>query len=280
MSGFSAEWLRLREDADHRARSRALLRRTAALFAGRDSLRIADLGCGTGSNLRAMALLLPERQAWRLVDHDSALLAAAREALSGWADRAAGAGDRLTLFKQDRIIEVSLQRGDLARDLAAILAEPADLVTAAALIDLTSAAWLARLAHVLAQGRTPFYATLAYDGEETWTPAHPHDGAIRDAFHAHQARDKGFGPAAGPRAADVLAEAFARAGYGVERAASPWRLGTEDAALISELVRGIASAAAETGAVDETVIREWREARLAGVSCVIGHTDLLAAPRN
>ncbi len=53
--GFSADWLALREPADHRSRSAELLATLATRVEGRDTLRITDLGCGTGSNLRATA---------------------------------------------------------------------------------------------------------------------------------------------------------------------------------------------------------------------------------
>ena len=70
---------------------------------------------------------------------------------------------------------------------------------------------------------------LTYDGDQRWTPEHAADAAMAAAFHAHQARDKGFGAAAGPNAADALAEAFPNAGYGVQKGDSAWRLGKDDA---------------------------------------------------
>ncbi|HEU4519792.1 MAG TPA: SAM-dependent methyltransferase, partial [Microvirga sp.] len=85
---FSPEWLDRREPVDHRSRNPDLLAALARRFAGRDRLAVVDLGCGAGSNLRALAPFLPERQSWRLVDHDPALLAAARERLAAWADGA------------------------------------------------------------------------------------------------------------------------------------------------------------------------------------------------
>ena len=72
MSGFSADWLALREPLDHASRNAAVAAACAAHFAGAETLAVLDLGCGTGSNLRALAPILPERQDWRLVDHDPA----------------------------------------------------------------------------------------------------------------------------------------------------------------------------------------------------------------
>ena len=57
--------------ARHLDRDRRTIR---AYLAGRERLRIVDLGCGTGSNLRALAPLLGPRQHWRLVDYDADLL--------------------------------------------------------------------------------------------------------------------------------------------------------------------------------------------------------------
>ena len=57
MSGFSTDWLDLREDADRRARDRQLLVR-ARQWLHRDvpatqAPVVVDLGAGTGSTLRA-----------------------------------------------------------------------------------------------------------------------------------------------------------------------------------------------------------------------------------
>lgn len=73
VSGFDPTWLALREPADHRSRNQDVADALAARFALRDSVNVVDLGCGTGSNLRAMAELLPKNQSWTLVDHDPAL---------------------------------------------------------------------------------------------------------------------------------------------------------------------------------------------------------------
>jgi SAM-dependent methyltransferase len=278
MSGFSADWLALREPADHAARSRALLDELCAHLARRDSVRVVDLGCGTGSNLRAMAAFLPKRQHWRLVDHDPALLARARGVLAAWADRSASADGELRLAKAGREITVSFMAADLAGDIEAVLTGPADLISAAAFFDLVSSPWIRRLA-LLAAGRdAAFYAALNYDGAETWLPAHPADAQMLAAFHAHQQRDKGFGVSAGPRSGAVLAETFGRLGYAVREAASPWRLGPGEQALVAAIARGIASAVAETGLVPASVVRDWLARRLEGAACRIGHTDLLALP--
>ncbi|HEX8665638.1 MAG TPA: class I SAM-dependent methyltransferase [Beijerinckiaceae bacterium] len=277
MSGFSADWLALRESADRRARNPELLARLKARFAGQSEIEVVDLGCGTGSNLRALAPHLPSRQAWTLVDHDPALLAAARERLSAWADGAAE-GELLRLAKDGAEVAVRFVEADLAGGVGALLAGRPSLVTAAALFDLVSPAWIEGFARAAAAAGAVFYTALSYDGTERWTPPHPAAPAMLAAFVAHQGRDKGFGPAAGPRATELLAQAFRGHGYTVLTAASPWRLDSEDAALMQALAQGTAAAVRETGTVPEETIRDWLDARLSATACEIGHADLLAIP--
>ena len=250
MSGFSADWLALREAADGRARDAGL--RGAFLAALPASPRVLDLGSGTGSTARALAV--PDMR-WTFVDRDRALLAEASRR-----------------HPAARIVEA-----DLARDLDAVLAQPADAITASALFDLVSPDWIERFA--AGAGGRVVHAALTYDGLEDWQPPHPADGAVARAFDAHQRRDKGFGPAAGPLGTSLLARALEERGYDVTLAPSPWRLERgRDAALMEALAEGTAGAAIEAGC-DSTTARDWLAARRTADRCTIGHLDLLAVVR-
>ena len=261
MSSFSPEWLRLREPADHRARDRGLVERLAAHLQGRESIRLVDLGCGTGSNLRALSPALPLPQHWRLVDHDPALLSAAREEIAKWLGTSP---------------EISFETADLSRDLEQVLAPDYDVVTAAALFDLVSEAWLERLIAALANRACAFYTVLISDGIMEWDPVHPADVPIRTAFNAHQRTDKGFGRAAGRDAGAFLVRALERAGFDVRAASSPWMLGRDELPLILSAAEGIADAARQTGLIAEADIADWLRSRAALKRCTIGHMDLLA----
>lgn len=248
---FTADWLSLREPADRSARDPAL-RHAAATAAGSDAL-IVDLGCGTGSTLRAMGQELPPGARWVLVDNDPDLL-----------EHAASLAPAQT----------ETHRANLA-DIGALPIEHATLVTASALLDLVSDQWIRSLANTLT---VPFYAALTYNGEMRWSPSDPRDDAITEAFNRHQHSDKGFGVALGPDAATRAPEIFAEAGWRVIEGDSPWRLGNGLTDLHQELVRGIAGAARDAG---EAGAMEWGEDRVAWAehtSCVVGHTDMVAFP--
>lgn len=72
----------------------------------------------------------------------------------------------------------------------------------------------------------------------------------------------------------MLAEALVRRGFAVRTAPSPWRLGAEAVRLQEAVIAGIAAA---VGAAADAWAQA-RCARLAGASCVVGHSDLLALP--
>ena len=280
MTGFSAAWLALREPADHRARNAAVRDAAIGHLAAKAAPRLVDLGCGSGSNLRALAPHLPSGQIWRLVDADPLLLEAAREGLTLWADRAEpGEGGALVLWREGKRIEVQFEQADLAHDLDAVLDRPADLVTAAAFFDLVAPAWLALFCEALVTRRLPLFTVLTYDGVERWTPAHGADASMLAAFHAHQTSDKGFGAAAGPGAFALMEKAFKDKEWRVEAGPSPWRLnGATGAPLIAALAEGAAGAVAETGLVSPADVTSWLEARRVAQTCEIGHMDLFAAP--
>lgn len=281
MSGFSPDWLALREPVDHRSRDPRLAERLRSRFARHTSVNVADLGCGTGSNLRGTFHLLPDEQHWTLVDYDARLLAAARQAIAGWADASEAAppasGDDLAVRKGGKRLRIRLRQADLNAVLDTALGSPLDLVTASAFFDLCSTDFIGRLAAAVAARRAVFFTVLTYNGEQAWQPSHKADEAMLAAFVRHQGGDKGFGPSAGPAAPAALRSAYGLAGYAVHEADSPWRLAKGDERLIGDLASGFAAAVAERSEVDAEVIAEWSSVER--TAAVVGHTDTLAVPR-
>ena len=126
----------------------------------------------------------------------------------------------------------------------------------------------------------PLYTVLTYDGVEIWRPHNDSDEAMLAAFHAHQATDKGFGPAAGPQAIEALSRGFGAAEWEIQIGQSAWMLDSKDAALIAMLAQGSADAVRETGRIAPREIEEWLASRQRADVCVIGHADFLARPSN
>lgn len=263
MSGFSAEWLALREPHDLRARSKAVL---DAVLGALDptSVRIVDIACGTGSTFRALSPHMEARQNWRLVDNDLSLLA------------------RTPPSSPPRIVITTVPT-DLKRDLEGALDGPLDLVTMSALLDLVSENWLTRFTIEAAARRLPVYAALSYDGRIELAPTDIADSNVLAAVNRHQLRDKGFGPALGPAAAQAALERFKRVGYAITHGASDWTFGPHDREIQLATLAGWALAARETDELPVADVLDWlgrrRDHVAAGRSSIrVGHFDLFARP--
>ncbi len=265
MSGFTANWLALREPYDLAARNGAVLDAVAAAFADAPSVRVTDLGCGTGAMMRAIAQRLPARQNWRLVDDDKVLL---EKALLAGAETVPGAG--LTAVEADLASEIDPMLGDC------------DLVTASALLDLVSSDWLDRLVAALSRLSRSFYAALSYDGAVTLSPQCGLDNAMIIAVNRHQRTDKGLGRALGPDAAQAAPERLRAAGFTVVEGRSDWRFGPDDRAIQKEVIHGWLRPASEIG-IQPRLIMRWCNERFAHIDAgrstmQVGHIDFFATP--
>jgi SAM-dependent methyltransferase len=258
MIRFDAGWLALREPADIASRSEAFARQISASMANRVPARVLDLGAGTGSNFRYLSRFLPDDQRWLLTDHDAELLTGARREESG-------PNGRL----ESRIVDLANIEENGA------LFENRDLVTASALLDLVSDAWLRRVCERC--------RALTYDGCIRCTPVHHFDETIAALVNRHQRSDKGFGPALGPGATTAAANHLWALGYEVGVTPSNWNLTPDQHALQRELIGGWSHAAAEMRPDEAAAIDAWRLRRLTDVDrgrsfLTVGHQDLIGLP--
>lgn len=265
MSGFSVEWLTLRESHDRRARNPAVLGAVTSLLQSKGSVRVIDLACGTGSTLRTLSPYLPARQHWDLVDNDPRLL------------NAASGG------KSSDDVSLNAVQFDLNGNFEAMLDRSSDLITISALLDLVSEAWLDRFVRHVTAHALPVYAVLTYDGRIDLSPTDPTDAAIAAAVNAHQHTDKGFGPALGPSGAAAAISRFEALGYSVLQGSSDWVIGTADQEIQNELLNGWAAAASEIQSLPSQEIDNWLSRRKAAVDrCAstmrVGHVDFVATP--
>jgi hypothetical protein len=264
MSGFTAEWLSLREPYDVAARNPKVL---GAVTASLKScpLHVVDLACGSGSTVRALHTRFPSPQHWDLVDNDPGLLALACTQ---------DLGQRVTL---NAILL------DLTRDFEAALGSNTSLIAISALLDLVSETWLQQFARAVITRAVPVYAALTYDGVIDLSPVGRFDTAIVSSVNVHQRTNKGFGPALGPSAARTAIASFEALGYSVVSGASDWIAGPDDRAIQNELLEGWANAARDLGTIASADIARWLQQRAALVSAGrssmrVGHVDFFAFP--
>lgn len=261
-------WLRLRAQADARARADGaadlvrtltthLRQRRPASDPG-SAMRLVDVGSGTGNGARWLRDLLDTSQDWRLLDRDPRILEATAADVGTWA----------------RPVVADVE------DLPGLLeAEPADVVTCQALLDVLTAREADSLLSSAAASRAAVLLALTVTGEVGLAPAHPDDDLVAQAFDDHQHRHGRLGPDAGTYTSTRLRAC----GYQVTTAATPWRLGPAQAELTRAWLRGRAEAATEQAPHLTETIRHWhadRDGAAAGgrLQAVVGHVDVLGLP--
>jgi hypothetical protein len=283
-----ADWLALREAADFASRSKRLSRIISDRFHNDRSIRVLDLATGTGSNIRYLVEHLPPLQDWLVVDRDSSLLARLVDRTTVWAAHrgytvTAGADEVVIAGRELEVHVTAVQRNLSSLDESEVFGDR-DLVTASALLDLVSDAWLQSVAARCRAMEAAALFTLTYDGRSPCAPADPDDDLVRALFNQHQRTDKGLGGIAeGPNASEAAARAFADHGFRVEREQSDWVLEPSDAALQRELIAGWAEAATEMAPEIRVQIANWKLRRLQHVNdgnslIIVGHEDLVATP--
>jgi SAM-dependent methyltransferase len=259
---FAADWLALREPFDHVARAPAVTAAALAHLRPRSAPLIVDLGCGRGSALRFLRPRLDGRVRWRLVDQDRGLLEVAARAL-------------------DEADDVAFRAADLRRDELAPLIEGADLVSAAAVIDLVDTAWLERLVTAARAAGAALLVTGSVDGRVRWAPPHAADADMVAAYVAHQSGEKGFGRALGPKAPARLRSILAGQGFATVAGRGDWTA-VGDPVLQRAYLAGVVEALGEHGVARDR-LDAWAAFRLAAIEAgpsrlTVGHVDLFAAP--
>jgi hypothetical protein len=285
MSGFSADWLALREPLDACSRAHGLAEELREQLSGIESIRILDLATGTGANLRYLAPRLGGRQEWLLIDNDPSLLDALPAAMRTWAsDRGFSMDSRTLRVNSERFqADIRIVRVDLARDLDRLPVSGCHLVTASALLDLVSEPWLEALADRSSTAGASLLFSHTYDGLIELDPPEPEDSEVRDLVNRHQRKDKGFGAALGPAASATAENLLVSRGFGVRTATSDWHIKPDDRAVQKALLAGWAEAASETTPHSAARLRHWRRRReshvdVGGSRMTVGHLDLLAFP--
>jgi hypothetical protein len=279
-----SEWLKLREGVDAVSRSNALTRAVTHALTG-SHIDIVDLATGAGSNLRYLAPQLPSVQRWLVVDRSPTLLSSLLQRTAAWAAQRGAVTElhsaTLTVRDQDADWQIETAPMDLVTLDPRLLAGRA-LVTASALLDLVSKAWLRSLAACSRAAGAVALFPIVYNGRSSCSPEELEDSMIRDLFNEHQHRDKGLGgPAAGPEATDAAVQAFTAEGYRVLIEASDWILDDGHAALQEQLIEGWATASTEVKPRSAGLIADWRARRVAHVRAGrsrirVGHYDIAA----
>ncbi len=264
MSGFSADWLALREPLDLAARNQEIEDAFFKVLPTSD-VRILDLASGAGSTVAALSRRAASPIHWTLTDYDPDLLAIASK-------------------RQFETAPASLavKEVDLSGGLEQLPLAQVDAATTSAFLDLVSEVFLQKLVEAITSAEKPFLASLTYDGRTSFEPSDPLDDRLLNALNTDQQTDKGFGPALGPKAASRAVQLFRDKGYKVLEADSDWKIQANATEFLNEFLTGWARVGAKHGN-DQVEIDRWLELRSQQISehaltMTVGHQDFVALP--
>lgn len=284
MTVFSPTWLGLREPVDVASRSTRISEPLARRRRGSRPLRVIDLACGTGANLRYLAPRLGGKQEWTLIDKDPVLLEALPDRLAAWANTTNAdfipEGTQAMVIRAPGVeCRVRTRVLDLANGLEKLESGDVQLVTASALLDLVSLHWLQTLALCCRRLGAGVLFALNYDGRISNNPADPTDERVRELVNRHQRTDKGFGPALGPACVRTAQQLFTGLGYQMQAEPSDWHIGAHEAPLQKMLVHGWLGAAVEIAPGEIPQLQAWSRRRdvqieNARLQLTVGHMDV------
>ncbi len=254
MEKFSSEWLTFREQEDLLARNSTILECVTEHLKGTKRLNILDIGCGTGATMRALLPEIKQPQHWTLLDADQELLARAR------------------CLNQPLVSDPNYTLETVFADLTSgfgFLNREYSLVTATALLDLVSEAWIKKFVMALKHNNLSFYCSITPNNRIEIDPKDNLDKKVICTFNSHRYSDKGFGMSLGGHATDFTIEQLQRSGFNVSSASETWgnRHPNKSFRKIfnAKLVEGISQAANNTKMIDASELKQWTDSRLSAI---------------
>lgn len=273
MEGDDVAYLEAARTVDERAHSdaaaaafRAALREDGATGPA-DGGRILEAGAGTCGLLRRLLAdgALPAGE-WVAVDTDERVLSAGRDRLreeareAGYGVKMEGSTVLLDAPDGDATLRVRLAVAD-AREVAADRGGDFDGVVARSFADLLAPDDVLALLRAAAPDGW-YHLPLTFDGETRFSPPHPDDAAVVEAFHGTM-RNRG-------RAATLLSERFREAGSPpAVDARADWVVeadGTggypaDEATFLRVVLDTVVASVDESGTVSDATLVDWRETR-------------------
>ena len=192
-----ARYLAAKTTVDDRALNRHVLAELRRLMPA-GAPRVLEVGAGLGTMLaRLMDWGAVGAGEYILLDADRLLLDRSRRWLRDWAAARGLRGDLLPDGLRVGDLRVRLVHAELGSYLEAAQGPPADVLIANAVLDLVDVpALLPGLLRLLAPGGV-YWFTINYDGESIFTPGHPRDDQIMQAYHRDMDERVRYGRPAG-----------------------------------------------------------------------------------
>lgn len=235
-----AEWLELRIPYDAKGRNSIVEASCQQYLKKRQSLKIVDLGSGTGANCRYYLSKISQEQEWFLVEQNQELLEIAFDKLIVWAQENGyeSQWQNSILVLKNQVYKITIHRivGSILDLENLIDLNTFDLAVANAVFDLFSEKQFQTLLECLKKYHLPLLATFNYTGTN-FIPQTEDDSYFIKYYHQHMQRPQYFGRGMGPDCGSSMWEAMKRIGMNVLQGESPWEISSSDPVFLQLLLK-------------------------------------------
>ncbi|MDF5709200.1 MAG: hypothetical protein PUP90_16430 [Nostoc sp. S4] len=226
-----AEWLELRIPYDAKGRNSTVEASCQQYLNKHKSLKIVDLGAGTGANCRYYLSKISQDREWFLVEQNQELLEIAFERLIIWAQEN-GYESKLQnsiLVLKNEVDKITIHKivGSILELENLIDLKTFDLAVANAVFDLFSENQFQTLLECLKKYQLPLLATINYTGTN-FTPQSEGDSSFIEYYNQHMQRPQDFGRGMGPDCGASMGEVMQRIDMKVIQGESPWEISSSD----------------------------------------------------
>ena len=286
-----AQWLAHRFACDAEARHDEIEHKFLDFFRQHQtSLKIVDIGSGTGANVRYYFDKIPHAQEWTLIEQSTYLLEECRHSLSAFAQEHnyswQAQGDAFLLTDtEEKTATIKLVPGRLEHIEQLTDLPHTDVVTANAVFDLLSFEQFDALVSTLARHDVCLLATLNYY-ETSFLPFSDQDHRFTHWYHMHMKRPQPMGIAMGPDCSAEMLDLLAQHHMMIEQEGSQWHLKKCDLTMHRYILHFMKQAISELSLSQEEqrdfnawLDRKKELCRQRELEIIIDHSDIFACPR-
>lgn len=265
------EWLNLRYDADCQSRNQRVQEQVLGQLK-EDTIRILDIGAGTGSNIRYLLTKLTNpKQQWILLDQEEDLLQNVKHHLAILADLQHQSDAKFAFHYEGREISVEFLVGDLFSSKVEAYMKSSDLIVANAFFDLLSKSQLSSFMSMLKANEQLLLATINYTGTTFSVHHSKQDDIWIERYHQHMKRPSLSGSSTGPDCINEMTRIIQDHGLRYVAGPSDWVLDLKEP-LIQGIFDFMEAAFLDMGMPIEE-FNNWRTSKREG-ELVIHHSDL------